>query len=180
MTPAIARAPSTATSPGGRYTFSAGATVEARTRVRNHELAYEYAFWRTPDVEISGSLGVALHEAHAADVGSRDVHRCEWRDLGGVVHQQAELGSRAAPGRSARAPLGVRAAVGPRGPGTDLQADISGYDGRVTDLRGGVTWMFSQNFGAGVGYNRFTTRSRDQQERFNGQVRLNYSGVQLH
>src|SRR5947208_3594063 len=37
------------------------------------------------------------------------------------------------------------------GQGQLFKADISGYDGRVTDLRAGVTWMFSQNFGAGVG-----------------------------
>ena len=31
---------------------------------------------------------------------------------------------------------------------------------RVTDLRAGATWMFTPNFGLGIGYNRFTTQRR--------------------
>ena len=59
--------------------------------------------------------------------------------------------------------IGVRAAwaFAPQwvleGQGQVFKADVDGYDGRITDLRAGVTWMFSRNFGAGVGYNRFVT-----------------------
>ena len=65
--------------------------------------------------------------------------------------------------------IGVRAAwaFAPQwvleGQGQLFKADIDGYDGRVTDLRAGVTWMFSQNFGAGLGYNRFWHDGRDDQ-----------------
>ena len=65
------------------------------------------------------------------------------------------------------------------GQGQIFKADIDGYDGRITDVRAGVTWMFSQNFGAGVGYNRFVTTVETSKERFDGRVRLGYSGVQL-
>ena len=64
--------------------------------------------------------------------------------------------------------------------GQIFKADIDGYDGRIYDLRGGVTWMFSRNFGAGVGYNRFLTTVETSKERFDGRVRLAYSGVQLY
>jgi len=66
------------------------------------------------------------------------------------------------------------------GQGQIFKADISGYDSKVTDLRGGVTWMFARNFGAGVGYNRFITTVETSKEKFNGRVRLGYSGVQLY
>ena len=71
--------------------------------------------------------------------------------------------------------IGVRAAwaFAPQwvleGQGQIFKADIDGYDGRITDLRAGVTWMFSQNFGAGVGYNRFVTTVETSKEKFDGQ-----------
>jgi hypothetical protein len=66
------------------------------------------------------------------------------------------------------------------GQGQIFKADISGYNGRVTDGRVGVTWMFAQNFGAGLGYNKFVTTVETSKERFDGKVRLGYSGVQLY
>ena len=164
----------------GDYTFHAGASVESRTKFQIYELAYEYAFWRTPDVEISGSLGV-----HYMKLSQQLSGTATFTDANGVTTPAAFVRNE----NSVPLPLpviGVRAerAFAPQwvldGQGQIFQADISGYDGRVTDLRGGVTWMFSQNFGAGIGYNRFTTRVETSKERFNGQVRLNYSGVQLY
>ena len=49
-----------------------------------------------------------------------------------------------------------------------FKADINGYDGRVTDLRADVTWMFNKNFGAGLGYNRFWTTVETTKNNFNG------------
>ena len=164
----------------GDYTFHAGANVESKTRFEIFELAYEYAFWRTPDVEISGSLG-----GHYMKLTQQMSGVATFTDANGVTSAASFTSKQ----NSVPVPLpviGMRAAwaFAPQwfleGQGQIFQADISGYDGRVTDLRGGVTWMFSRNFGAGVGYNRFTTRVETSKERFNGQVRLNYSGVQLY
>ena len=164
----------------GDYTFHAGANVESRTKYEIYELAYEYAFFRTPDLEVSGSLG--LHYMHLSQQLSGTA---TFTDANGVTSAASFVKKE----NSVPVPLpviGVRAAwaFAPQwvleGQGQIFKADISGYDGRVTDLRGGVTWMFSQNFGAGVGYNRFTTKVETSKEKFNGQVRLGYSGVQLY
>jgi hypothetical protein len=164
----------------GDYTFHAGANVDSRTKFRIAELAYEYAFWRGPTYEINGSLGV-----HYMKLSQQLSGTATFTDANGVVSSAAFTSKDA----SVPVPLpviGVRAAwaFAPQwvleGQGQLFKADISGYDGKVTDLRAGVTWMFSQNFGAGVGYNRFTTSVETSKERFNGRIRLGYSGVQLY
>jgi hypothetical protein len=167
---------STATSPG-RLHVPGRPTVESKTKFEIYELAYECAFWRTPDVEISGSFGVH----HEAPQHCRERRRSprERRHVGGGVHEEEN---------SVPLPLpviGIRAAwaFAPQwvleGQGQIFKADIDGYDGG-SPMRAGVTWMFSRNFGAGVGYNRFTTTVETSKERFDGKVRLGYSGVQLY
>jgi len=164
----------------GDYTFQAGATVESKTKFQIYELAYEYAFWRTPDVEISGSLGV-----HYMKLSQQLSGTATFTDANGVTSAAAFSRKE----NSVPLPLpviGARAAwaFAPQwvleGQGQVFKADISGYDGRITDLRAGVTWMFAQNFGAGVGYNRFITTVETSKERFDGRIRLGYSGVQLY
>jgi hypothetical protein len=164
----------------GDYTFHAGADVESVTKFEIYELAYEYAFFRTPDLEVSGSLGV--HYMHLTQQLSGVA---TFTDANGVTTAASFTRKE----NSVPVPLpviGVRAAwaFAPQwvleGQGQIFKADISGYDSKVTDLRGGVTWMFARNFGAGVGYNRFITTVETSKEKFNGRVRLGYSGVQLY
>ena len=164
----------------GDYTFQAGAVVDSKTKFQIYELAYEYAFWRTPDVEISGSLGV-----HYMKLSQQLSGQATLTDANGATSVAAFSRKE----NSVPVPLpvlGLRAAwaFAPQwvleGQGQIFKADISGYDGRVTDLRAGVTWMFSRNFGAGLGYNRFITTVETSKERFDGRIRLGYSGVQLY
>ena len=164
----------------GDYTFQAGATVEAKTKFQIYELAYEYAFWRAPDVEISGSFGV-----HYMKLSQQLSGTATFTNANGVTSAASFTRKE----NSVPLPLpviGFRAAwaFAPQwvleGQGQIFKADIDGYDGRITDVRAGVTWMFSQNFGAGVGYNRFVTTVETSKERFDGRVRLGYSGVQLY
>ena len=164
----------------GDYTFQAGATVESKTKFQIYELAYEYALWRTPDVEISGSLGVHYMKFSQQLSGS-----ATFTDANGVTSAASFTKKE----NMVPVPLpviGVRAAwaFAPQwvleGQGQIFKADIDGYDGRITDVRAGVTWMFSQNFGAGVGYNRFVTTVDTSKEKFDGHLRLGYSGVQLY
>ena len=121
---------------------------------------------------ISGSLGVHCMKLSQQLSGTAMFTDANGVDLGGGVHQE---------GNSIPLPLpvlGVRAAwaFAPpwvlEGQGEIFKAEIDGYDGRVYDLRAGVTWMFSQNLGAGVGYNRFVTTVETSKERFHGRVRL--------
>ena len=164
----------------GDYTFQAGATVDSRTKFQIYELAYEYAFFRTPDVEVSGSFGV-----HYMKLSQQLSGTATFTDANGVTSAASFTRKE----NSVPVPLpvlGARVAwaFAPQwvleGQGQVFKADISGYDGKVTDLRAGVTWMFSQNFGAGVGYNRFVTTVETSKEKFDGHVRLGYSGVQLY
>jgi len=164
----------------GDYTFQAGATVEAKTKFQIYELAYEYALWRTADVEISGSLGV-----HYMKLSQQLAGTATFTDANGVTKAASFVRKE----NSVPLPLpvvGARAAwaFAPQwvleGQGQIFKADIDGYDGRITDLRAGVTWMFSQNFGVGAGYNRFVTTVETSKEKFDGHVRLGYSGVQLY
>jgi hypothetical protein len=164
----------------GDYTFHAGADVESKTKFEIFELAYEYAFWRSPDYEISGSLGV-----HYMKLTQQLSGVATFTDANGVTSAASFTSKQ----NSIPVPLpviGLRAAwaFAPQwvleGQGQIFKADISGYNGRVTDGRVGVTWMFAQNFGAGLGYNKFVTTVETSKERFDGRIRLGYSGVQLY
>jgi hypothetical protein len=163
----------------GDYTFHAGADVNSQTKMTIVELAYEYAFLKEPTYEINGSLGV-----HYMKLSQQLSGTATFTDANGVVSSAAFTSKDA----SVPLPLpviGIRAAwaFAPQwvleGQGQLFKADISGYDGHVTDLRAGVTWMFNKNFGAGLGYNRFWVNVDTTKSNFNGNVRLGYSGVQL-
>ena len=161
----------------GDYTFQAGGVVEAETKFRLFELAYEYAFMRQQNFELSGSLGVHYMELKARLSGNATI-----TDAQGNV----SAASFATKQSSVPLPLpviGLRAgwAVAPQwyleGQGQYFQAKIGDYDGSVTDLRATATWMFSQNFGLGLGYNRFTTNVDVERTSFNGHIRTGYSGL---
>lgn len=163
----------------GDYTFHAGADVESKTKFEIFELAYEYAFWRSPDYEISGSLGV-----HYMKLTQQLSGVATFTDANGVTSAASFTSKQ----NSIPVPLpviGLRAAwaFAPQwvleGQGQLFKATINGYDGSVNDLRAGVTWMFNKNFGAGVGYNRFWVKVDTSKPNFDGSVRLGYSGVQV-
>ena len=60
-----------------------------------------------------------------------------------------------------------------------FQLKIGDVDGRVTDFRAGVTWMFSKHVGVGAGYNAFTTKVNVTKEAFDGSMKWRYSGAQI-
>jgi len=163
----------------GDYTFQAGGLVEAETKFRIFELAYEYAFLRQPDFELSGTLGVHYMDLKTRLSGNATISNGQ----GGV----SAAGS-ASKDSSVPLPLpvvGIRAgwAVAPQiyleGQGQFFKANIGDYDGRVTDLRASATWMFSPGFGVGLGYNKFITKVDVDKTSFNGAARVGYSGLQL-
>jgi hypothetical protein len=164
----------------GDYTFHAGATVESKTKFNIAELAYEYAFWRGPTYEVSGSAGV-----HYMKFSQQLSGTATFPDADGNVSAASFVTKE----NSVPVPLpvvGVRAAwaFAPQwvleGQGQLFKATINGYEGRVNDVRAGVTWMFHPNFGAGLGYNRFWASVDSSKQSFDGRVRLGYSGVQLY
>jgi hypothetical protein len=159
----------------GDTVFHTNVDVTAGQSVDVYELAYEYAFLRRDNYEITASAGV-----HAMDFGFSLKGVGTVNGVGGqTVHTES---------RSVTAPLPV---VGLRGLWAlspkwyiDAQAQyfqlkIDNVDGEVTDLRAGLTYMFSKHLGVGAGYNRFVTNVGVDRLLFNGDVKWHYSGAQI-
>ena len=157
----------------GDYTFQAGGRVEAQTKFRIFELAYEYAFMRQPDFELSGTLGV-----HYMDLKTRLSGNATITDGQGNVSVAASrprrAPCRAAAGDRPARRLGRRTAVVPRRPGPVLQ----GQDRRLRRPSRGPARQrdldVQPELGLGVGYNRFVTTVDLEKDSFDGQARLGY------
>jgi len=164
----------------GDDVFTAGGEVKSKTSFRIAEFAYEYAFIRQQNFELAGTLGV-----HWMDMSIKLKGDAIVTDENGnqtTVSGETKKGSVSAP----LPVLGLRAGwvVAPSvyvdAQGQYFRAKINGYDGRVTDLRVGATYMFSPNFGVGAGWNRFHARVESSKDKFDGTIRLGYSGIQVY
>jgi hypothetical protein len=162
----------------GDYTFQANGRVETRNQMEVYELAYEYAFMKQPTYEVAAILGL-----HYTDV------TLQLSGNATVTLPDGSTSSAAATVRSnsVAAPLpviGLRGAwvVAPQwlleASGQWFRLSYDEYDGNWWDLRASATWMFSRNFGVGLGYNRFTTRLDVSKSDFNGKLKTGYSGLQ--
>lgn len=163
----------------GDYTFLTGSSVELQTKQSIAELAYEYAFVRQPTYEVAGTFGVHYTESQIKLSGAATVTDAN----GNVTSVAAATTSKTLP--VPLPVLGLRAgwAVAPQwyleAQGQWFKANVDGYDGKVTDIRANATWMFSQNFGLGLGYNRFSTRLSVDRPAFDGKLNMGYAGVQI-
>jgi hypothetical protein len=156
-------------------TYHVGANVHYENKVSIYELAYEYAFLRAPTYEVAATGGIHYSKFELLLSGT-----------GTVGNNPGSFQSKSS---SLPAPLPV---VGIRGGwafapdwygealGQLFKVNIDGYNGNWFDARLGVTWMFTRNFGAGLGYNRFTTRVDVSKSNFNGNVKFGYSGIQAY
>ena len=163
----------------GDDVFHAGGEVKATNSMKIGELAYEYAFIRQPTFELNGSLGV-----HWMDIGVKlrgDATVTDSNGNSSEVSGATKKGSVSAP----LPVIGVRAGwvVAPSvfldAQAQYFKAKIDNVDGSILDLRAGATWMFSQNFGVGAGYNRFTTNVKVEKNNFDGRLKMGYQGLQL-
>ena len=164
----------------GDYTFNAGSRVDLKYEFEVYELAYEWAFIRQPSYELAATIGVHYSETTLRLSGAASITDAN----GNVTNVSAATKNSTLP-----APLpviGLRAGwvIAPQWY-LDAQAqffkvNVDGYDGRWTDLRLGATWMFSQHFGLGLGYNRFSTDVDIDRGAFNGGLKSNYSGLQAY
>ena len=163
----------------GDDVFHAGGEVKSKTSFKIGEIAYEYAFIRQPTFELNGSLGV-----HWLDLGIKLKGDATVTDSNG---NSSEVSGASKKG-SVSAPLpviGVRAGwvVAPQvyldAQAQYFKAKIDNVDGSLLDLRAGATWMFSQNFGVGAGYNHFKTNVKIEKNNFDGRLKLGYQGLQL-
>ncbi len=162
----------------GDYTFNVGATVESKLKYQVYELAYEYAFLRQPTYEVAASLGV-----HYTDLSLQLSGMASITDSNGSTTTSFSTKQSSVP-----VPLpviGVRGtwAVSPSvalgASGQFFKAKVGNYDGYLSELDFNATWMFSQNWGVGIGYNAFRTTVDVSKNDFDGRLRFGYSGARL-
>jgi hypothetical protein len=155
-------------------TYPVSATVTSKKSTDVYELAYEYSFLRRDNYEITASAGLHVMDFSFSMSGTGTVN-----GIPGQAHTETA---------AVTAPLPV---FGLRGlwelapnwfldaQGQYFQLKIGDVDGRVTDFRAGVTWMFSKHVGVGAGYNAFTTKVNVTKEAFDGSMKWRYSGAQV-
>jgi hypothetical protein len=167
----------------GDYTFLAGGQVTAEVKFRVYELNYEFAFLRRQNYQIVAVAGIHLDDLTLKLSGNASL---TVDTPMGPVEQAATFTTKS---NSVPAPLpvvGFRAdwAVSPH-----LYLDASaqvfavgyqGIDGNWSDLRAGATWMFSDHFGIGLGYDRFVTHVDLSKLSFNGRLNFGYQGLLLY
>jgi hypothetical protein len=164
----------------GDYTFLAGSNLQLEQDYKIYELAYEWAFMRSPTYELAASFGV-----HYFDINLK---------LSGTATVTDSSGNTSTSGSRSResdlpAPLpmiGIRGGwvVAPNwyldAQAQWLKVNIDGYDGNWSDVRVGATWMFHRNFGVGLCYNWFGTNVDVSKDTYNGKLKLGYSGLQAY
>jgi len=167
----------------GDYTFRAGGQVTAEVKFRVYELNYEFAFVRRQNYEIVAVAGMHLDDLTLKLSGNASL---TVDTPMGPVEQAATFTTKSS---SVPAPLpvvGFRAdwAVSPH-VYLDASAQVfavgyQGIDGNWSDLRAGATWMFSDHFGIGLGYDRFVTHVDLSKLSFNGRLNFGYQGLLLY
>jgi|SRR5882672_191414 len=157
-------------------TFPATTTVSAGLDEKIVELAYEYAFYRTDTLEISGSGGIHAIKFGASLSGSITTPG------GGGSAQVARDGSFTGP----LPVIGVRLLwdMGSHwyldGMAQFFYISFDNFDGSITDTKLTATWMPWRNFGIGVGYNYFTTRVDVTRNDFDGRLKFGYNGAMAY
>ena len=159
----------------GDETFPVDARVRGEFSFDVYELAYEYAFLRRDNYEVSGSFGLHYTELELTMSAKAE-------SSGGTltrdISQSGNIG----------APLPV---IGLRGQwalpynlwidagAQYFQISIDEYDGNLTDLRATITWQPKTWLGIGLGYNQFSVDDDVEKDRFNGSLDWTYKGPML-
>ena len=159
----------------GDETFPVDARVRGEFSFDVYELAYEYAFLRRENYEVSGSFGLHYTELELTMSAKAE-------SSGGTltrdISQSGNIG----------APLPV---IGLRGQwalpynlwidagAQYFQISIDEYDGNLTDLRATITWQPKTWLGIGLGYNQFSVDVDVEKDRFNGSLDWTYKGPML-
>jgi len=158
-------------------TYPVGAKTRLSTSFSVYELAYEYAFLRRPDYEITGSFGVHYAEFSAG-------LRAEVSESGGTL-EPVQLNNTA----RTRAPLPVLGLRALWRFSDDWWLDASGqyfalsigdYDGNLQDYRVAVLWQPRHYAGVGVGYNAFRVNVDLDSSDYRGSLDWTYYGPQIY
>jgi hypothetical protein len=154
-------------------TFPAHAKVTGESKFNIVALAYEYAFMRRDNFELTGTAGLHytdLSLSLAANVND-----------GEIVRRVKEEGSVGLP-----LPLFGGRALWRMGGDFWLDASaqwfglsIDQYDGSIWDLKLDAIWQPSKWVGIGVGYNSFKIDVNANTDKFDGKLNWEYSGPRI-
>jgi len=159
----------------GDTTFPLDLEVDTFFDTRVVELAYEYAFLRRENLELSGSIGIHNIKVEAGIQGKLSTSGGE-----GTVDLVDAKEVAEADGPLPVLGLRILWDMGHNfyfdGLAQYFFASIDQYDGSVEDYKFGVTWFPVRNAGIGIAYNRFVTRLDVEKDSFDGRLKLQYDG----
>jgi hypothetical protein len=154
-------------------TFPANAKVTGESKFNIVALAYEYAFMRRDNFELTGTAG--LHYTDLSLSLATNVND------GAITRSVKEEGSVALP-----LPLFGGRALWRMGGNFWLDASaqwfglsIDQYDGSIWDLKLDAIWQPSKWVGVGVGYNSFKIDVNANTTKFDGNLNWEYSGPRI-
>jgi hypothetical protein len=159
----------------GDETFPVSARTRAEFSFAVYELAYEYAFLRRDNYEVSASFGLHYTELELTLSAKAET---SGGALEADITESGDVG----------APLPV---IGLRGLWAlpydlwiDAQAQyfalsIDEYDGSLTDLRLMLNWQPKTWLGIGIGYNQFSVDVDVEKNSFDGSLDWTYEGPML-
>lgn len=155
-------------------TFPVNAKVSGESKFNVIELAYEYAFMRRDNFELTGTAGVHYTDLSLSLSGQA-------LDGEGGTREVTREGS-------VGAPLPVFGGRALWRMGGDFWLDtsvqwfalsIDEYDGSIWDAKIDVLWQPSKWVGVGLGYNRFKVDVGVDTDKFSGDLQWEYSGPRL-
>jgi hypothetical protein len=157
--------------------FLAGDEITARTRLTVVALSYEYAFLRRPTFELSGSIGIHYTHISIALSGTATHIGPSGTTTGGGF-QDSKEGSVPAPlpviGLSASWAFSPHFLLDAQAQLFDFSYDQ--FHGYWSDVRVGVSYLFSRHVGLGIGYDSYHSHLTVSQTNFSGQLDLGYRG----
>jgi len=139
------------------------------------ELAYEYAFVKRPNLEVTGSVGLHNTQLEATLLAQVQI---------GDDQATVERGGTA----DVDAPLPVFGARGLWRVSEDVYADLLGqafyltsgdYEGRILNWRATVLWQWHSRIGIGLGYDWFRVDVDGDEDGFRGTLDWTYKGPQI-
>ncbi|HKE44593.1 MAG TPA: hypothetical protein VKB41_08645 [Steroidobacteraceae bacterium] len=152
--------------------YPVNSSVTASLDEKIIELAYEYAFYKTDTLELSGSAGL---------------HTLKFEPkLSATLTSGPNTGTFQTSDASVTGPLPVLGFHALWDMGHNLYLDglvqffyisFDEFDGSITDGKVTLTWMPWQNIGFGVGWNSFKTRVDVSKSGFDGKLKFGYGGA---
>jgi hypothetical protein len=156
------------------YQTNTDITSEMRSKIG--ALSYEYAFMRAPNYEVAANIGLHVSDLKLTLNGTASVN-------GGAPTSgtfQSNTVTAPLPVIGLRGAWAVTPNLVLEAQGQFFKLNGNGFGGSWSDLRANATWMFTKNFGLGVGYDRYYNHVDVSKDNFDGKVKFGYSGLQLY